>query len=106
MLPFMLARTSYDTLVTETRKTSLLPNIRDDASSALFGFTQGFVSYASYTQLFNDFSPEVSTASYGHLTVLSLHYGMANFQLHTQACLKLVSSISAEGLQHALSRVT
>jgi hypothetical protein len=41
--------------VAEIRKTSLLPNIRDDAINALLGLTQGSLSYANYAQLFNDF---------------------------------------------------
>jgi hypothetical protein len=46
---------SFDTLVEEIRKTSMLPNIRDDALNALLGLTQGNMSYAAYTHLFNDF---------------------------------------------------
>jgi hypothetical protein len=47
---------SFHTLVEEILKTSLLPNIRDDAINAVLGLTQGNISYADYTQLFNDFS--------------------------------------------------
>jgi hypothetical protein len=46
---------TFDSLVTEIRKTSLLPNIRDDAINAMIGLTQGSVSYAIYTHPFNDF---------------------------------------------------
>jgi hypothetical protein len=46
---------SFDSLVEELRKTSLLPNIRDDAINALLGITHGNMSYAAYTQQFNDF---------------------------------------------------
>jgi hypothetical protein len=46
---------TFGSLVTEIRKTSLLPNIRDGAINALLGLTQGSMSYVSYTQLFNDF---------------------------------------------------
>jgi hypothetical protein len=46
---------SFDSLLEELRKTSLLPNIRDDAINAMLGITQGKMSYAAYTQLFNDF---------------------------------------------------
>jgi hypothetical protein len=34
----------------------MLPNVRDDAMNALLGLTQEFMSYASYTQLFNALS--------------------------------------------------
>jgi phage tail sheath gpL-like len=46
---------SFDSLVEELRKTSMLPNIQDDAINALLGITQGNMSYAAYTQMFNDF---------------------------------------------------
>jgi hypothetical protein len=45
---------TFDSKVTETRKTSMLPNIRDDAINAMLGLTQGSLSYANYTHLFND----------------------------------------------------
>jgi hypothetical protein len=32
-----------------------MPDIMDDAINARFGLTQGSMSYASYTHLFNDF---------------------------------------------------
>jgi hypothetical protein len=47
---------SFDTMVKEIRKTSLLPNIWDDAINAMLGLKQGNLSYAAYTQLFNTFS--------------------------------------------------
>jgi hypothetical protein len=37
---------SFDTLVEEIRKTSLLPNIRDDAINPLLGLAQSNLSYA------------------------------------------------------------
>jgi hypothetical protein len=46
---------SFDSLVAEIGKTSLLPNIRDDAINALLGPTQGTFSSANYSQLLNDF---------------------------------------------------
>jgi hypothetical protein len=46
---------SFDTLVDEIRKTSLLPNIRDDAINAQLELTQGNMSYADYAQVFNGF---------------------------------------------------
>jgi hypothetical protein len=42
--------TSFDSLVEELRKTSLLPKIRDDAINALLGITQSNMSNAAYTQ--------------------------------------------------------
>jgi hypothetical protein len=45
---------TFDSLVTENCKTSLLPNITDDAIDAMLGLTQGCLRFASYTQLFND----------------------------------------------------
>jgi hypothetical protein len=33
----------------------MLPNIRDDATNALIQLPQGSLSYATYTQEFNDF---------------------------------------------------
>jgi hypothetical protein len=47
--------TTFDLLVEELRKTFLLPNIQDDAINALLGITEGNMSYAVYTQQFNDF---------------------------------------------------
>jgi hypothetical protein len=46
---------TFDSLVTELRKTSLLTNIRDDAISSLIQLTQGSLSNANYTQQLNDF---------------------------------------------------
>ena len=46
---------TFDQLVAELRKTTFLPNIQDDAISALLSFTQGSMSYALYTKQFNDF---------------------------------------------------
>jgi hypothetical protein len=46
---------SFHYVVAEIRKTSLLPNIRDDGINAVLGLTQGSISYASYTRLLNDF---------------------------------------------------
>jgi hypothetical protein len=42
-------------MVEEICKTSLLPNIRDDATNVVLGLTKGNLSYADYTQLVNDF---------------------------------------------------
>jgi hypothetical protein len=46
---------TFDLLVAELRKTSMLPNIQDDAINALLSLTQGSMRYALYTQQFNDF---------------------------------------------------
>jgi hypothetical protein len=46
---------SFDALVEELRKTSLLPNARDNAINALLGITQGTMSYATYSQHVTDF---------------------------------------------------
>jgi hypothetical protein len=78
------------------RKTSLLPNIRDDAINALIGLTQGPMSYSNYTQQFNDFFAEVSIASYEPLLVRSFHQwnGEASASDPSQ-----VSSLSTKWLQ-------
>jgi hypothetical protein len=41
---------TFNSLVAELRKTSMLLNIRDDAINALLSITQGNMSYARYTQ--------------------------------------------------------
>jgi hypothetical protein len=46
---------TFDQLVAELRKTTSLPNIQEDAINALLSLTQGIMSYAPYTQHFNDF---------------------------------------------------
>jgi hypothetical protein len=48
-------RASFDSVVEELRKTSLLRNIQDYAINAPLGITQGNMSYAVYTPQFNDF---------------------------------------------------
>jgi hypothetical protein len=40
---------SFDSLVAEIGKTSMLPNIRDKAITAMLGLTQGSPSYANCT---------------------------------------------------------
>jgi hypothetical protein len=44
---------SFDSLVAEIRRTFMLPNILNDAMSAMLGLTQGFTSYTNYTQVLN-----------------------------------------------------
>jgi hypothetical protein len=46
---------TFDLLVAELRKTSMLLNIQDDAINTLLSLTQGSMSYALYSQQFNDF---------------------------------------------------
>jgi hypothetical protein len=46
---------TFHSLVRKIRKTSMLPNIRDDTINALLRLTQDSMSYARYTQLFNTF---------------------------------------------------
>jgi hypothetical protein len=46
---------TFDSLVTKIRKTTMLLNIGNDAIHAVLGLPQGSISYASYTQLSNDF---------------------------------------------------
>jgi hypothetical protein len=47
--------TTFELLVEELRKISLLPNIQDDAIKALLGITHGNMTYAVYIQQINDF---------------------------------------------------
>jgi hypothetical protein len=62
----------------------MLPNIRDDVVNALLGITQGNMSYAAYTQQFNDFLRR----SRKHLTYdlqrVRFISGLADIQLHPQ----------------------
>jgi hypothetical protein len=46
---------TFDALVADIRKTSLLPNIRDNSLNALLGLKEGTLSYATSTQMFNGF---------------------------------------------------
>jgi hypothetical protein len=41
---------TFDSWVTKIRKTSLMPNIRDDAITDMLLLTQGSRTYATYTQ--------------------------------------------------------
>jgi hypothetical protein len=72
---------TFDSLVTGTRKTSLPPNIRDDAANAPIGLTQGSLSYANYIQQFNDFlvrSRQPLTDNFQCVRFIDV---LANFQL-------------------------
>jgi predicted ATPase len=46
---------NFELFVREIRKTSTLPNIRNDAINALIELMQGSMSYANYAEQFNDF---------------------------------------------------
>jgi hypothetical protein len=72
---------SFDTLVEEIRKTSLLPNIRDDAIKAMLGLTRGNLSYAYYTQSFNDFLRRSRQHLTYDLQCDRFITGLADFQL-------------------------
>jgi hypothetical protein len=73
---------SFDSLLVEIRKTSMLPNIWDDAINALLGLTQGTLSNASYTELFNDLLKRSRQTLTDDLHSVRFINGLANFQLH------------------------
>jgi hypothetical protein len=85
---------TFDSLVTESRKTSPLPNIRDGAINALIGLTQGSMSYASYTQWFTDFLRRSRQP-------LTDDFECVQLQNSGQS-----PSFSAKGLHHALGGAT
>jgi hypothetical protein len=76
---------SFDSVVVEIRKPSLLLNIRDSAINNMLGLTQGNTSYATYTQLSNDFLRRSRQPLTDDLQCLRFISGLANFQLQTQA---------------------
>jgi hypothetical protein len=76
---------SLDTLVEETRKTSLLHNLRDDVINTMLGLTQGNMSYADYSQLLNDFSRRSRQPLTYDLPCIRFISGLAKFQFQTQA---------------------
>jgi hypothetical protein len=62
-----------------------LPNIQDDAINVVLNLTQGIMSYALYTQRFNDFlrrSRQKLTADDQCVRFIN---GLANFVLKTHA---------------------
>jgi hypothetical protein len=69
-------------MLADIRKTFLLPNIRDDAINAILGLTKGNLSYATYTQLINDFLRMSRQAD--DLPCVRFISELANFQLQTQ----------------------
>jgi hypothetical protein len=76
---------SFNTLVEEIRKTSMLPKIRDDAIKVVLGLAQGNLSYADYTLLFNDLLRRSRQPLTHDLNSVKFSGGLANFQLYTQA---------------------
>jgi hypothetical protein len=76
---------TFDMLVEVLRKTSLLPSIQDDAINAMLSITQGNMSYAVYTQQFNDFIWRSRQQLTADLQCVAFISGLANFDLDTQA---------------------
>jgi hypothetical protein len=72
-------------VVIEIRKTSILPNIRDDAINALIGLKQGSLSYSNYTQQFNDFQIRFRQPLTDDFHCVRLMNGLANLHVRTQA---------------------
>jgi hypothetical protein len=72
-------------LVEELRKTSLLPNIQDDAINAMLSITHGNMSYAVYTHQFNDFLRRSRQQLTADLQCVRFIHGLANFNLQTHA---------------------
>jgi hypothetical protein len=63
----------------------MLPNVQDNAINALLSLTQGSMSYALYTQQFNDFlrwSRQQLTVDVHCVRFIN---GLANFELRTHA---------------------
>jgi hypothetical protein len=76
---------SCDSLVDAIRKTSLLPNIRDDAINALLRIAQGNLSFATYTQMFNDFLRRSRQPLTDDLHCVRCIGRQVNFEHQTQA---------------------
>jgi hypothetical protein len=75
---------SFDSLAEELRRTSLLPNIRNDAINAMLGITQGNIRYAACTLLFNDFLRRSRQPLTDDLQCVRFISGWVDFQLRTQ----------------------
>jgi hypothetical protein len=69
----------------ELRKNVLLPNIQDDAINAMLNLTQGNMSYALYTQRFNDFLRRSRQNPTVDVQCVRFINGLANFELKTLA---------------------
>jgi hypothetical protein len=76
---------TFDLLVAELRKTTFLPNIQDDAINAMLNLTQGGMSYALYTQRFNDSLRRSRQKLTVDVQCVRFINGRANFELKTQA---------------------
>jgi hypothetical protein len=76
---------TFDLLVAELRKTTFLPNIQDDAINALLNLTQESMSYALYTQHFNDFLRRYRQKLTADVQRVRFINGVANFELKTHA---------------------
>jgi hypothetical protein len=76
---------TFDLLVAELLKTTFLPIIQDDAINALLNLAQGSMSYALYTQRFNDFLRRSRQKLTVDVQCVRFINGMANFKLKTQA---------------------
>jgi hypothetical protein len=74
---------TFDMLVAKLRKTTFLPNIQDDAINAMLNLTQGSMSYALYTQQFNDFLRRSRQKLTADVQCVRFINGMANFELKT-----------------------
>jgi hypothetical protein len=70
--------------VEQIRKTSLLPNIRDDAINAMLGITQGNLSYAHCAEMFIVFLWRSRQHLKDDLWCVRFINGLANFLPHTQ----------------------
>jgi hypothetical protein len=76
---------TFDMLVAELRKTTFLPTIKDDAINGVLNLTQGSMSYALYTQKFNDFLRRSRQKLTADVQCVRFINGLANFELKTQA---------------------
>jgi hypothetical protein len=74
---------TFDLLVAELRKIYLLSNIQDDAINALLSLTHGSMSYAVYTQQFNDFLRRSLQLLIADVKFVRFINGLANFELKT-----------------------
>jgi hypothetical protein len=76
---------TFDLLVAELRKTVFFPNIQDDAINAMLSLMQGIMSYALYTQRFNEFLRRSRQNLTADIQCVRFINGMANFELKTRA---------------------
>jgi uncharacterized membrane protein len=76
---------SFDSMVVEIHKTSLLSYILDVAINTLLGLTQRNMSYATYTKWFNDFLRRSRQPLMYDLQCVRFISGLANSQLQSQA---------------------